>query len=70
MVGYSLGGNILVNILADPNFDKNSIKAAAVIHPALNLETSTENCEKVLNGFYSKFFAFGFKMAMAKSNSV
>ena len=40
------------------------------MNPALNLIESSKNCEEVLGGFYSKFFAMGFKIAMAKSDSV
>ena len=69
VVGYSLGGNVLVNILADSSFD-GSITAAFAMQPALDLQKCNENCRTALFGFYNYTFADAVKEFLTKSQSV
>jgi len=69
IVGSSLGGNALANILAEPAFDTGDINASVLINPALNLEEVMLNLNKSLKGFYAKRFCLNFKSNMHWSNS-
>ena len=70
LLGVSLGGNMAANLVADPELDNGSIKAAVLSQPALDLVKVQAQMEKSLFGFYSKRFGSGFKDYMQMSGSV
>ena len=54
MVGSSLGGNVIANIL--PEYDDGRISAVALVTPALDMQKICVSVKKTLFGFYNKRF--------------
>lgn len=68
MYGSSMGGNVLLNILADKRAN-DLITASFANAPAIDLEKAFANLDRSLNGFYDQVMTNSVKRQLDKTNS-
>lgn len=69
VVGYSLGGNIVLNLLSQLTGNTSAIKGACAVCPAVDLTAAVQAMEHPKNALYQTFFLMGLKAKIAKKAS-